>query len=303
MDTHSQFARSAGFAVGTGRCGTTFLSRVVALEEKVASSHCRHPLAETFHRYCRWYQLPVDEAGFLATMEEGVREDLKEHRFSFESSGYLALSIVPLHRHFQCRFVLLVRRPEQVVNSHVHKGWYGTPFVQADAGLALGYQNSEEFHHFLGRIAPRGDEFSRWNELTQVGKLAWYWNALNRAALDQFDQLPESEWRVQKLEELDHQAYCELARFLGFQPTVARKDFDALAANRPNARPNRPTTKSWSTRERREFQEHVATLADELGYEWRTEELVKSVGERTLPREKRTSYRERLSTWLGISAG
>ena len=60
------------FALGTGRCGTVFLYKVFSKEPKVASHHERHPLSDAFHRYVKWNDLPVDDAGFLAIKEAGV---------------------------------------------------------------------------------------------------------------------------------------------------------------------------------------------------------------------------------------
>ena len=68
--------KNIGFAVGTGRCETTFFHEAVSREPEVASSHCRQPLLETFHRYCRWNNLPVDDEGFLQGVNELIVDDL-----------------------------------------------------------------------------------------------------------------------------------------------------------------------------------------------------------------------------------
>ena len=61
------FENKVGFAIGTGRCGTLFLYQLMEKEPQVASSHERNPDNETFHRYCKCHDLPVDHEGFLAT--------------------------------------------------------------------------------------------------------------------------------------------------------------------------------------------------------------------------------------------
>ena len=70
-----------GFAVGTGRCGTTFLAEVVSHETRVASTHQRNDLSEAFHRYSKWYGLNVDDEGFLAEEERAIRADLVMHDY------------------------------------------------------------------------------------------------------------------------------------------------------------------------------------------------------------------------------
>ena len=262
-----------GFAVGTGRCGTQFLARVAQAEPTVAACHERDPLLQTFHRYCAWYGLPVDEAGYLTQMRRYVEGDLRDKAFSFESTAFVSLSVGSLHRALGARFVLLVRRPDQVVNSYLKKGWYDRPVVQADPSLALGYQTGERFHHFLGRTVPVGEEFARWNALTRVGKLAWYWATLNRRVADQFAGLPPSATRVVRLEDLDFDRYRELAAFLGYETTHTADTYAAVAAARPNSLDRRRGHGGWTDREAAEFETEIAGAAGRFGYPGRVADL------------------------------
>lgn len=267
------FDGQVGFAVGTGRCGTKFLTQVLDLEPAVSSVHERNPLNETFHRYCKWYRLPIDDEGFLRTKELEIRRDLENHDFSFEASAYSSLSVRELYTRFGAKFVLLVRSPERVVNSYLCKGWYDKPIVRANPELALGYQEADQFFFFLGRIVPSGQEFLRWSQMSRVGKLAWYWNALNASILEQFADMPETHWRVEKLEELSYDRYLEIAQFFGFKAMVTPQAYDDLVRRRPNAFTNVPTIATWSTAEIGEFEAEVAPMAEKLGYEYRVERL------------------------------
>jgi hypothetical protein len=166
---------------------------------------------------------------------------------------------------------LLVRRPDLVVNSYVSKGWFTAPFIQADPSLATGYQQGKHFHHFLGRIAPRGADFASWNKLTQVGKLAWYWSALNREVLSQFSKIPEANSMVLKIEDLDFETYGRFARFAGFESSLTRNRFEEIRRDRPNK--NKlglpASTAAWTEGEATEFEQNVGDLAKLLGYEYR----------------------------------
>ena len=190
------------FAVGTGRCGTKFISEVIGREKSIASTHERNPLNETFHRYCKWYELPVDDEGFLYTKHKEISRDLKRKSLSFESSAYLSYSIHELYQRFNAKFILLIRSPDRVVNSYLRKGWYKNPVVLSDPHLAPGYQKCTRFHHFLARTLPKKSNIEHWNSMSRVGKLAWYWNQLNKDVLQQFQGIPDSHWRVIKLEEM-----------------------------------------------------------------------------------------------------
>ena len=281
---HKNIEGSVSFAVGTGRCGTQFVARVIDLEPNVASVHERNPLNETFHRYCKWYGLPVDHEGFLQTKECEIKQDLEKSSFSFEASAFLSLSLQELYDRFEAKFILLVRSPEQVVNSYLGKGWYAQPAVRANPNLTPSYQNGRKFHHFLGRIMPSGEKFQKWNQMSRVGKLAWYWNALNSRVLEQFENLPKTHWRVEKLEDLSYDRYLEIAEFIGFQPTVTQQMYEKLVKRRPNAltelRQRRPdkytnalTVEKWTASEVAEFREQVEPMAERFGYEYRLDFL------------------------------
>jgi hypothetical protein len=262
-----------GFAVGTGRCGTKFLAKVAALEPQVASSHERNPYNETFHRYVKWYGLPVDHEGFLTEMARGIQNDLQTAQYSFEASAFLSISIEELYERFKPRFVLLTRSSERVVNSFYHKGWYQTPFARRDSTLAPSYQECESFHHVLARFAPSGEKFEQWNAMTRVGKLAWFWNAMNARVLEQFERIPAAHWRVEKLEELDFHRYQDLAQFLGYTSAIQQEQYDEMVMKKPNSFSRLRTIADWSEEEIGEFEQEVAPMAQTLGYPHRVADL------------------------------
>jgi hypothetical protein len=259
-----------GFAIGTGRCGTLFLYQLAAMEPQVASSHERNPDNETFHRYCKWYDLPVDHEGFLAIKESEIRKDLETQAFSFEASPYLSLSVKELYERFRARFVMLIRAPDGVVSSFVHKGFYRRPYHVHDVALAAGYQDQspERAYTSFARIAPQGEFFRTWNAMTPVGKVAWFWRAWNERTLEALKQLPEDFYRVVRIEDLDHRRYVELGRFLGFEPQVTATTFGALHESKPHAFWRKRNVDQWAAQEIREFEEQVGTLAEQFGYEY-----------------------------------
>ena len=265
-----------GFCVGTGRCGTLFMYQLLEREPDVASSHERNPDNESFHRYCQWHGLPVDHEGFLATKADEISEDLERRKYSFEASPYLSISVQELHDRFGAKFVLLLRRPDRVVTSFVHKGFYKQPYRVANEALATGYQRigAEKVHAFFARIAPRGALLRDWNAMSQVGRVAWYWQAWNERTLMQLGGLPADSYRVVRIEDLDHARYLELARFLGYEPRVTQADFDALSESKPHAFWRKRNIDQWTPQEVAEFEQQVAPLAERFGYEYRVERLV-----------------------------
>src|SRR5438477_656817 len=211
------FEGRVGFCIGTGRCGTTFLAQVAGLEPDVASSHERLRLGATFHMFCKWHRIAIDSEGFLLDREDAVRRDLAGHPFSFECSALLSHSLEELFERFRARFLLLVRRPDETVASFTVRGWFLKTPARKDPNLPPSYREGEEPRHFLGRNIPHGAEFERWCRLTQIGRLAWFWQARNSAILEQFRRLPAAHCRVERLEDLGFPRYQELAGFLGWQ--------------------------------------------------------------------------------------
>lgn len=266
-ETDHEFAGRVGFCVGTGRCGTTFLAALAGREPAVAASHERLRLAATFHMFCKWHGIDVDPEGFLLDREEAIRSDLATRPFSFECSALLSHSLEELFERFQARFLLLVRNPADTVASFAVRGWFPKPIARRDPSRIPSYREGEEPRHFLGRNIPRGAEFERWTQLTQIGKLAWFWQARNRAILEQFSRLPADHCRVERLEDLTFARYRDIAQFLGWHSQLDAATFAELASARLNAGPNAPRPiASWSPLEVAEFEAEVSEVASLLGY-------------------------------------
>jgi hypothetical protein len=301
-----EFDGRVGFCVGTGRCGTTFLAQVAGREPDVASSHERLRLGATFHMFCKWHGIAIDSEGFLLDREEAIRRDLAEHGFSFECSALLSHSLEELFERFRARFLLLVRGPDETVASFAVRGWFVKPCARHDPCLPPSYREGEEPRHFLGRNIPHGAEFERWGRLTQIGRLSWFWQARNRAILEQFSRLPPSHCRIERLEDLDFQRYQEVAEFMGWRPQIDTGTFSELACARLNAGPNPPRKfTDWNPVEGAEFEAEVAGLAEVLGYEYRLNRLAQRSASSAGASEKqpRLSLPAVLKQLGGASAG
>jgi hypothetical protein len=287
-EAENEFDGRVGFCVGTGRCGTTFLAQLAGRESDVAASHERLRLAATFHMFCKWHGIAIDSEGFLLDREDAIRRDLSERRFSFECSALLSHSLEELFERFRARFLLLVRSPQETVASFAVRGWFVNPCARKDSNLPPSYREGEEPRHFLGRNIPHGAEFERWTRLTQIGRIAWFWQARNRAILEQFSRLPASHCRIERLEDLDYPRYKEMAGFMGWRSRIDPGQFAELAQARLNAGPNPPRQLTdWNAVESAEFEEQVSPLAEVLGYEFRTRILAERLSASAGARVKR----------------
>lgn len=286
-----------GFALGTGRSGTHFITRLFADEPRVAAWHERHPLADSFHRYCCWYGLDVDSGGFLANKEAAIRADLATHAISLESSSYLSLSVPQLFERFDARFALIIRRPDEVVNSFSAKGLYATAPQRISPTGIPGYQpNPRRPHHPFSRLAPKGEEAIAWNAYTAIGKLAWYWRTLNTRTMELLEKLPETHGCVIRIEDFDSDTYRSFASFLGLSSQLDEADFERVVQNRPESKRETRTVHSWNDTESAEFEAQTRPLAEKLGYEWRVDVL------RSRPAEPASFARDRSSGAKGLLA-
>lgn len=258
------------FAIGCGRSGTHFIARLMENDTRIASYHADTvdaANADSFLRYCTWNNLPVDLEGFLRHRNRLVDGSAALGRVYFEANTYLSLNLLTLFDRFHAKFVYLVRRPEDTVNSHYVKRWYEETVAKSDLGLSLGYQyDVKSPHHFFGRIVPNGREFQRWQSLTRIGKIAWMWNVLNMAILRQLEKLPYKQYVVQKLEDVDHVRYLEIHSFIGGSFPLSEEKFEEIRRVKPGKGRTHRLANTWSELEREEFLFETKQARDLLGY-------------------------------------
>ena len=254
---------------GTGRCGTKFLAELLSLSKAVSARHDPNPLHLAFHRYTKWYNLPIDNEGFFSMKENEIKEDLKTADISVHSSAHMAFSIEDLYSRFRCRVVVIYRSPEKVVNSYYGKGLYKEEYVIRDQTKAIGFQNiGIHPHHFFGRTVPNNAFFHEWHKLSRVGKLAWMWAAVNRQILKQIGELPKEKLFVTKIEEFDYENYLKLAAFLNISP-VDERAFKNLSESKPNKLSTSDTFRvsDWSVAETNDFLSQVSEMSAILKYD------------------------------------
>ena len=268
--------KSIVFAVGTGRCGTNFLHKVFSSEPEVVSYHERHPLEDTFHRFVKFHDLPIDDEGFLAVKEQGIMADIVSKKVYFESNAHLSLSIKELHERFGAKFIYMVRSPHKVVNSFIQKGWYEQPVIRKDVNKISNVQPNRIFpHHNFSRIVPVGDEGTKWESYSQVGKDAWFWKTINERVLEQLSVLPKDSYEVIRLEDMNFQKFKALEKMFGIAFHTDEKTFDKLVKTRPNKLNPQRTVASWNDKESEEFMFETKNLASHFNYEVDLSEIIK----------------------------
>ena len=269
-------SNKVAFSIGTGRCGTKFLYELLSQQPNLASHHERLPLEDSFYRYAEWNKLGVEHSGYFQIKAQAIKVDLEKSDFSFESSAYLSLAVKPLFEKFNAKFILLVRAPHSVVTSYHKKGWYKNNLLTSDYSKPPGFQPDMSLqHHSFSRIVPTGNELEEWQQLTQIGKLSWYYQALNSAVLKQFEGIPNSHYKVVKLEELDYQKYLEIAAFLSLKDKISEKTFHKLTTKKVNTLSPSYIFHKWTDKEKEEFFQQTTNINKLLNYTYSHEYIEK----------------------------
>ncbi len=257
-----------GFAIGTGRCGTNFISRLLSLEKDVSACHERNPENEAFHRYCKWNKLKVDNTGFIFQKITEIQNDLVKNTFSFESSPHLSLSVWDLWLAIKPKFILLIREPSAMIKSYHKKGIYKDHVIRNNHHLPIGYQNLGGMHRFLGRIVPTGEMYNDWAKLSQYGKLAWWWRVINELVLLQFELIPFENRRIYSIENLDYAEYKNLVYYMLQKSTrVTESRFQEIVASKPNTLNPIDKSITWNEYDKELLMKFVDPLAHYLGYD------------------------------------
>lgn len=240
------------FVVGCPRSGTHFLAELFRSTPGYASQHADDvgkATGDSFLGYAKWYGLPVSTESLVTFRQELVHKN--EPSVYVESNCYLSLFTRELDRALVPHFVFLLREPADVVNSLFVKGWYEDPVFPAPG---FDYNVSSPNHAF-GRLMPAmQEEFARWRRLTRIGRIAWFYNALNLRVLDDLRTLPQQRWSLLRVDRCDFAYFATLQQKLGNERVISQRDFDSIAQQRPGRAGQHRTTQDWTTQELSEFE-------------------------------------------------
>ena len=252
------------FVVGCPRSGTHFLANLFRSTPGYASRHSDDvgkASGDSFLGYAKWYGLPVNTRALVALREQLVRDSEPQHVY-VESNCYLSLFTRELDRVLAPHFLFLLREPADVINSLFVKGWYLDPVL---APPSFDYNVSHPNHAF-GRLMPATPEgFERWKRLTRIGRIAWFYNALNLRVIDDLRKLPPQRWSVLRVDGCDHACFANVQRHIGNQRVISRQDFDAVAQRRPGRANHHRVCEDWTAQERSEFETECAPAANAFG--------------------------------------
>jgi hypothetical protein len=253
------------FAVGTGRCGTHLLESLFKASKRVDSNHIQNSDIDSFYRYAKWYELPVDIQPFLNQRRLWIEEAAKQNRFYFESNPYLSFHLTDFFRELNSKFIFIFRNPDAVIRSHMVKGWYESSSLWNYSEIP-GIDYNAQINHSFGRIMPKGQaEREMWINLTRAGKIAWMWSAVNGSILEQLKSIPAENRFLLKVEDLSFSKFQELENFLGYSLDISESVFNKILNDRPGKGKGK-FDRSWTTGESDQINTITTDVAKQLGY-------------------------------------
>jgi len=250
--------------IGVGRSGKRWLSEVFNAHQEVQSMPEPFPVLESFYWYSNWNKLPVDHSGFFNLIQLHLSMHYKMNDLVYLSSPWLGMGLDDIDKHLNPdRYFFNMRDPVKVVNSMLAKGWFQEKTIKKNHSLATGLQPVyQNLHHHFSRLTPLGNDFLAWNELTPVGKCAWYWNSLNMAIHNDLKNIEPDRVRIFKLEDIDqnYEFYLSIAQEYNLSPLLSRKAFLAVKDNMPNIGKKSDIHYNWAKQEKEEFDAQISSF-------------------------------------------
>jgi hypothetical protein len=259
---------ACAFVTGVGRSGTHFMATLFSETPGVSAFHMDDigdAIGDGFTWYCKWYDLPVNNTGFLQSRSYLIDQAEEKGRLYLESNPMIAFSVEDL-KIFNSKFVFVVRHPKKVVESHFRKGWYKNVSIGSGPGIP-GYQyNHDRPNHFFSRIQPAEDNaFREWITLTQLGKIAWMWRATYERLFNQLGSLDSTRYRWIYLDRFSFEEYIEIADFLNILKPLKAGGFQKIR----DAKPGKSALQGaipWDTVSKEAYNKEVGSILDKFHF-------------------------------------
>ena len=255
------------FATGPGRCGTLLLSKVLDCSEMVLCNHEHSINTGLLKRSFQKKKPDILVKDTNSILYPTIRGCNNSGQIYGESSGHLYPLFPELFRRyeFSTRFILLTRNPESFIRS----------------ALARGFFSPDHPHELEHVIPPRDTEIgSRWKETTPFEKCAWYWAMVNGMVYNFFLTIPDSLYKIVRIEDMSIELVEELYDFLRIPDfKKIRTAIEKLLSERHNASPGQgderflnPFSKkillgprsTWNTDQLSAFQRHTEPMSNIL---------------------------------------
>jgi len=196
------------FILSTGRCGSLTLHEIFKKYNSIDSYHEPTPTLMILANYL--FNNQEDEE-LLATILKATRLELIinsyiKNKIYIESNQVLSYIIPGIIKLFnKSKIIHLIRHPGNFIVSAAIKGWY---------------QNNTIWE--IGRIKENN---KKWIELTQIEKLAWYWQKTNNLIIEKTKKLLENNrYILLKIEDINnYNKLLNIMKYCGLNEKIIKK--------------------------------------------------------------------------------
>ncbi len=254
------------FIVSTGRCGSTMLSRILAIHPSLFVFN-QYPSLRT-EAFVKW-----SDPSRVKTIERNIRKKREEllaavrrNRFIYvENSTSAALLIDELYKLFNARFIFIYRDARDFIRSGMSRDWYKPEPLWRRFKTWI----RRRFFINVGRDTVDTLLVPPKNLKTRFEKIAWRWAEINSIILDSLSRLSDEHKMFFKLEELSYEKLVSVHNFLGIQADEdLLREMMSIAGTKPNktVQYNFPSYHDWSDWEKQRFAEITSKTMYRLGY-------------------------------------
>lgn len=205
------------FVVGTGRCGSLTISRVLSQHPDAT---CRHePRPQMIRLAAEWAHRERDREQIRRELDAVFRgSSVFPANKVYGESDQNYSHLIPLLADLlpASRFIWLIRDGRDFVASASERGWYSS---QADAGNPVSHELMDRWLYYRLNGSRCGElSHEEWDALPLFERYSWYWRHVNRVIEASLQNLPPDRWRRLKIEEFAAKT-DEVLRFLGLRPS------------------------------------------------------------------------------------
>jgi hypothetical protein len=253
------------FILSTGRSGSMFLASLVNESSNIAAYHEPQPTLQYFSDFAYHNQ---SEKEVLKKMIDAVRMELVldafiRNKIFVESNQCLTFFAPAISDLFRIsKFIHIVRHPGDFVRGAVRKGWHRNDSIWES-----------------GRV--KMEDKKKWNELDQIERLSWVWQATNQFIEDFKNQIQSQRVITFRTEDLFSTLakVKDLLHFVGAEPisTVRIGKIQKTRVNEfrkaPEEPPNMrkiahfPDYQNWDREAKTILSRYSRKLANMYGYE------------------------------------
>lgn len=212
-----------------GRGGAKWLIDILNTIDSIVAFGERNAKEESFYRYCRSHNVYDFDEKFLSLIKSEIISDWETSNVSLISSPYFSHGIDFLSKELlPKKIIILLPSAKRLLTSLKNKGWYENNLsidIAKFRELPKGFKKKE--NHFYGRMINFHNYNSKFDTLTQVGKISLFISITLQKIYEQVQYFDKKKVLIFRLDEADQNyIYCKnFIKKLDLELQISEKEF------------------------------------------------------------------------------